>query len=714
MGILKQRLLEREKNILEGKYPPLKRLEEDPIKFEVLYTKIAGLVQNSRESAKQISASPIVREMGECIFALFTPEGDSIAFSTGLLLHIASIGSSIKWMLKNDYEEKVGIEWGDHFFNNDPYIGGAHSADQATVTPIIVDGRFVGWAAALTHCMEIGACEPGGIPVSSQTRFEEGIFWPCLKIAEDDRLKHDIEMMVERGTRVPMWWALDTRARMAGCLMIRDGMKEIIEEVGVDYYMEVIYEFIESSRRVCVDRIEERCFPGRYRMTNFMDLPLSTQNVRFKIDYLNAIRVDLEIGPDGTLLTDFEGTSPAGMHSNNASLCCLTGNLITSVIQRLFYDVKLNEGIAQASVYGDQLKVPDSTINPHDTTTACAAWTMGFLADGVFLAALGASVYVKGYREEVSGAVNVPASMIGGGTDQFGRIFAGALFEAAVGGNDASGAMDGLDTSMFPSNPEGDFTDAEVWENIFPIVWLGRRKDPDGGGMGKFRGGNGIQSLYFIANTNDCMLGSITFGDYAFDTPGSMGAYPASANYKYFFVNTNLKEAIEKRLPLPHSVGGDPSQPEWESLLEGETVRVSSQMGVRPFQEHDLFLQFNKSGGGLGDPIDRDPKAVERDLLRGDTSELTARNVYCVAFDPETKEVDPQGTETLRADMRKARLERGRPAAEYIEEVRGKILKGELPRMPKECVNQILERSEGFREEFLDCWGLPPDFDQIP
>ena len=179
-------------------------------------------------------------------------------------------------------------------------------------------------------------------------------------------------------------------------------------------------------------------------------------------------------------------------------------------------------------------------------------------------------------------------------------------------------------------------------------------------------------------------------------------------------MNTNLKEANEKRLPQPHTVGGDPSRPEWESLLEGETIRVSSQMGVRPFQEHDLFLQFNKSGGGLGDPIDRDPKAVEHDLLGGDTSELTARNVYCVAFDPETKKIDPQGTETLRADMRKARLERGRPAAEYIEDVREKILKGGLPRMPKECVNQILERSEGFREDFLDCWRLPPDFDRIP
>jgi len=714
VGALKERLIQREQEIAEGRYPPLDLLRADPVKWEVLYTKIAGLVQNSKESAKQISASPIVREMGECIFALFTPEGDSVAFSTGLLLHIASIGSSIKWMLKNDYEEKVGIKPGDHFFNNDPYIGGAHSADQATVTPIFFEGRMIGWAGALTHCMEIGACEPGGIPVSSQTRFEEGLFWPCLRIAEQDQLKHDIEMMVERGTRVPLWWALDTRARMAGSIMIREGILEIVREYGVDYYLKAIYEFIESSRLACVDRIRTLCFPGRYRMACFSDLPLSTQNVRFKIDYLNAIQVEVTIGPDGQITTDFEGTSPAGLHSNNASLCCLTGNLLTSVIQRLFYDVKLNEGIAQASVYGDRLRVPDCTVNPHDITTACAAWTMAFIADAAFLSALGASVYIKGFREEVSGGVNVPASMIGGGLDAHGRVFAGALFEAAVAGSDASAVMDGLDTAMFPSNPEGDFTDAEIWEDIFPVVWLGRRKDPDGGGMGRFRGGNGIQSLYFIANTSNCMLGSITFGDYVFDTPGMMGAYPASANYKLFVVNTNLKEVIAARKPLPHSVGEDPSRPEWETKIRGQTVRVPSQMGVRPFAEYDLFLQFNKSGGGLGDPIDRDPKAVERDLRRGDTTAFAARNVYCVAVDPATGKADLEKTKELRAEMRAARLKRGKPAAQYVAEVRERILAGRIPPMPKKCINEILARSEKFRKEFRQCWGLPEEFERIP
>ena len=162
MGILKEQLIERENKISRKEFPELILKEEDPIKWEVLYTRLTGLVQNSKETAKMISASPVVREMGECIFALFTPEGDSIALSDGLLIHIASIGSAIKWMLRNDYEEIDKIREGDVFFNNDPHIGGAHSPDQLLVVPIFYEGECLGWAGGLTHVPETGATEPGG------------------------------------------------------------------------------------------------------------------------------------------------------------------------------------------------------------------------------------------------------------------------------------------------------------------------------------------------------------------------------------------------------------------------------------------------------------------------------------------------------------------------------------------------------------------------
>ena len=58
----------------------------DPIRFEVLFTRLQQLVTNAREVGALISASPSTREQGEIIFGLYTPEGDAICLSTGLMI----------------------------------------------------------------------------------------------------------------------------------------------------------------------------------------------------------------------------------------------------------------------------------------------------------------------------------------------------------------------------------------------------------------------------------------------------------------------------------------------------------------------------------------------------------------------------------------------------------------------------------------------------
>ena len=45
--------------------------------FEKLFCACAAAWSRARETALNISASPIVRELGEMCFALYTPEGDS-------------------------------------------------------------------------------------------------------------------------------------------------------------------------------------------------------------------------------------------------------------------------------------------------------------------------------------------------------------------------------------------------------------------------------------------------------------------------------------------------------------------------------------------------------------------------------------------------------------------------------------------------------------
>jgi len=131
--------------------------ESNPIKFEVFYTKLSQYINNARDLAKQVAASPEMREMGESVLGLYTPEGDAVCLSPGLMVHVRTMSRAIEWMIDNDYETDVGIRPGDIFFNNDPYIGGGHAPDQQVIIPLFRDGTLIGWAGGMSHVSEVGA-----------------------------------------------------------------------------------------------------------------------------------------------------------------------------------------------------------------------------------------------------------------------------------------------------------------------------------------------------------------------------------------------------------------------------------------------------------------------------------------------------------------------------------------------------------------------------
>src|SRR5271165_4774923 len=147
-----------------GHYGGLRELElmrSDPIGYEKLFSRLRGGLVSARSTALNISASPIVRELGELCFALYTPEGDSLALSTGIIVHVHTMSDAIKWMVRNGYEDNPGIRRGDIFANNDPTIGDVHNADVQTFVPIFWEGELVAWAGGVTHVLDIGASTPG-------------------------------------------------------------------------------------------------------------------------------------------------------------------------------------------------------------------------------------------------------------------------------------------------------------------------------------------------------------------------------------------------------------------------------------------------------------------------------------------------------------------------------------------------------------------------
>src|SRR5689334_2054041 len=164
--------------------------EEDPLHFEKLFSRVRGGMVSARETALNISASPIVRELGEICFALYTPEGDNVALSTGIIVHVHTMSEAIKFMVRNGWEDNPEIRPGDIFANNQPTLGDVHNADVQTFVPIFdpENRELIAWAGGVIHVMDIGATTPGGVCVAPTTRSDAGMALPCMRIGDRARM----------------------------------------------------------------------------------------------------------------------------------------------------------------------------------------------------------------------------------------------------------------------------------------------------------------------------------------------------------------------------------------------------------------------------------------------------------------------------------------------------------------------------------------------
>jgi N-methylhydantoinase B len=144
------------------------------------------------------------------------------------------------------------------------------------------------------------------------------------------------------------------------------------------------------------------------------------------------------------------------------------------------------------------------------------------------------------------------------------------------------------------------------------IEWYGYR--PDSGGAGRFRGGVGVGRAYrFLApSTGICLV------------------------YK----------TKTKPWPIGEGRPGDNNHIVLNPGTDREVVQGGS---YNLLQTGDVLVNNTGGGGGYGNPFDREPERVARDVRNGFVSVEGAARGYGVAVDPDTFEVDTAATERLRA-----------------------------------------------------------------
>lgn len=679
----------------------LELLEQDPLKAESFHSRLLSTIISTRETMKYIAASPAVRDFEEFVIGLYTPEGDAIALSTGIMVHVHTLSEFIKFIIKNNYQDNPGIRPGDIFENNEVWAGGVHTPDVMTLIPVFHEDELIAWVGAVSHELEAGTYEGPGMSVLTPDRYGEGLHISAEKVGENDHFRNDYMIRLRMGLRNANWWILDDKAKLSGCVMVREALKGIIGTFGLDYYKQATKELIEEGRREFLKRVRTTLVPGTYRG---LTMPVHKRShVPFvhplaKNDFIDFVREEMTITSAGEIELDYEGSTGWSFHPFNCAPGPMNGGFWITLTQLLNYDGRVNDG---AYLAVRQFLPPGSIVNANysGVATSLAWWTLIPIFANVWRL-LGIASYARGFTEEI--LMSTPTCMVGvTGFDQFGGPTGYNNFEMAGESFGARGVADGLDCGSPIWNSEGIQGDAETWELTGPNTYLGRSFIPDHHGYGRFRGGSAWESLWMVRNSqlvNVTISGSGCMNGGVFHK-GLFGGYPPPGWKCLWASGTNIAELVERGEKLPSKLS------EAARMLQDGTITAedwyygTDNQWSPNLADGDLFGVEYYGGVGYGDPLERDPAAIEKDLANGLMSVKGAGEVYGYRSDADT-------TQAERDRIRQERLAKAVPARQWWEQERKRAAAGDVSPMVTHMYARSAKLSDALVNQYKEFWQI--------
>jgi len=128
--------------------------------------------------------------------------------------------------------------------------------------------------------------------------------------------------------------------------------------------------------------------------------------------------------------------------------------------------------------------------------------------------------------------------------------------------------------------------------------------------------------------------------------------------------------------------GGSPGRPSENYLNPDGDNRALPGKFTITIKQGDVFRHVLAGAGGWGDPLERDPRAVQRDVRNELLSIGNAAADYGVVIDGKTGEVDLAATERRRAEIRARRGWRALPKVQWSDPTLG-VMQGVEPVLAK-------------------------------
>ena len=622
--------------------------------FSIFRHKLATIATEGKEVMAKLGVSTPLRSEDSGT-GIFTAAGDMAGSAAGVYYHALSGQLPIKYTLGTwAQEDSVKIEDGDIFYSTDPIYGATHTPDQIAFMPVQLDGVLIGWVTAVAHQSDVGAMEPG-LSAQATNAWSDGMRLLPQKIGSNMELREDLVRSFGNMTRVPDEQVLDIKARVAGCTRMRDRLQRMAEEVGRDRFIGALRRCVDDGR-VQVRRRLSEFNDGVYRQTVFIDGVGGDMGLQ---------RIHCAVTKKGDELTvDLTGASPQNPFSFNAYANMPIATLANPFFSYLLSDVPPSIGLLDQI----QVTVPDGTClsaSP-DAAVSCSLWPT-FLLQAAAHVCLMKMAFDSDHKDKLSASQS--ANAVGGysvGVNQHGLLAADLYVDPVNGsGGGARPDSDGVDVFTGIWGNYMDTNDAEEIEIRGPYYKLYSRIAKDGHGFGRYRGGSGQDTAYVAHKVPDALShGTMGFGTKFPTGPGIYGGYAGNTTPGAYIENSNIGELMENGEWKPPASTAEFVE---NQMVEGDYTFDYATYPSLNLVDGDIFMMVGAGGGGWGDVLERDAESVVTDLRANVISEYTAKEIYCVAYDPESMLVDEKQTEKLRAAAKAKRLKVGKPHAEFMK-----------------------------------------------
>ena len=565
---------------------------------------IENALKNIRHEMDRVlvttAVSPVIREQAD--------EFPLIADRKGRMI-VGQFGSPVDTVLEHSPYTVESLKDGDVIALNDPYMmegSTSHLPDILLVRPIFHSDEHIGYALQWGNLMDVGGSTAGSIPIDARSIFEEGVRMPPVKLYDGGRLNEEVLRFFCHNSRTPRETHADVMAIAAGTAAGAQRVKDICDRFGKDTYLEACDALLNRTRTSVIGLIQQLIPEGQtFEFEDYTD-----------DDGLGngPIKLKLAMWREGdSLHLDWAGTDdqvpgPVNFLLNKEMFQMFAGVFLISAVDPT---ILFNDG------YADIIKVniPDGSIlRPREP----APLSNRLVVMARLFDVLGA-VYAKAIGFNVSGSYGTSPNFVYSGVKEGGEPF--QTMEILYGGIPAIPGKDGLDGHSWW--PEFLAVPAEYMETYYPMIVDEYSARRDSCGAGQFRGGCGIKKVYrFLSD------GRITYQD-------------------------------DRAHTFPYGVaGGKPGASSKKTLIrtDGEEIDLPSKVRDVPVFAGDQLVFETAGAGGVGDPLERDPESVAKDVRWNLVSPEAAADDYGVVVGDEGV-VDAAATESRREEIRGSRGE---------------------------------------------------------